>query len=188
MKTNFVTGVDGSIISGFLMRYASPIPTVYESYLDGVVRYFPMYDNQRAALVDAYHPGATFSFSANTAIPARARIEGFHHSKEMPNQRKLEWPPWLNGGLGGSRNLSRMGGGGEKLIKTLHVGPEAAIQAMVNLPSTRHDVAGSPEKFSVDAWPTPHGDSTALFMTLHGQFIERTSTLCLVLRLSIDPT
>lgn len=94
----------------------------------------------------------------------------------MPNQKKLEWAPWLTGGLGGSRNLSRMSGGGERLVKTLHVGGEEAVKAMVALPSTKHDVAGSPEKFCVDAWPVAHADGTALFMTLHGQFTECTST------------
>ncbi len=142
-------------------------------------RYFPLYDNQRSALIDAYHPSATFSFSANTAIPVRARIEGYHYSKEMPNQRKLEWPPWLLGGHGGSRNLSRMAGGGQRLTKTLHVGGEEAVKAMADLPSTKHDVSGSPEKFCVDAWPVTHADGTALFITLHGQFTECTSFTCL---------
>lgn len=154
MMPSFVTGVDGTLISNFLMRF------------------FPLYDNQRSALIDAYDPNATFSFSANTSIPTRARIEGFHHSKEMPNQRKLEWAPWLNGGKGGSRNLSRMAGGGEKLVKTLHVGGEEAVKAMVELPSTKHDVSSAPEKFCVDAWPISHAGATALFMTLHGQFTE----------------
>lgn len=141
------------------------------------VSFFPLYDNQRSALIDAYDPNATFSFSANTAIPTRARIEGFHHSKDMPNQKKLEWPPWLNGGRGGSRNLSRMAGGGDKQVKTLHVGGEEAVKAMVELPSTKHEVSTAPEKFCIDAWPTSHAGGTALFMTLHGQFTECTSTL-----------
>ncbi|GJE96575.1 NTF2-like protein [Phanerochaete sordida] len=154
MMPSFVTGVDGTLISNFLMRF------------------FPLYDNQRSALIDAYDPNATFSFSANTAIPTRARLEGFHSSKEMPNQKKLEWPPWLNGGRGGSRNLSRMAGGGEKQVKTLHVGGEEAVKAMVELPSTKHEVSTAPEKFCIDAWPTSHAGGTALFMTLHGQFTE----------------
>ena len=142
-------------------------------------RFFPLFDNQRSALVDAYHPSATFSFSANTTIPARARIEGFHYSKEMPNQRKLEWAPWLNGGLGGSRNLARMHGTGERMLKTLHVGGEEAVKAMVELPGSKHDVGGSPEKFCVDAFPIIHAEGTALFVTIHGQFAERTCELSL---------
>ena len=72
-----------------------------------------------------------------------------------------------------------MSGGGDKLVKTLHVGGEEAVKAMVALPSTKHDVGGSPEKFCLDAWPTPHAEGTALFITLHGQFTECTSTLFL---------
>ena len=102
----------------------------------------------------------------------------------MPNQKKLEWAPWLNGGLGGSRNLSRVGGREHKVIRTLHVGGEEAVKAMVALPSTKHDVGGSPEKFCLDAWPTPYADGTALFMSLHGQFAECTSTLYLEVALS----
>ncbi|KAF7795999.1 hypothetical protein EIP86_007168 [Pleurotus ostreatoroseus] len=151
MMPPFVTGVDGNFVSGFLMRF------------------FPLFDTQRGALADAYAPSATFSYSANTAIPARARIEGFHHSKEMPNQRKLEWAPWLTSG---SRNLSRLGGGGDTLAKTLHIGGDAAVQTMSKLPATRHDVSGSPEKFCVDAFPINHADGTALLITLHGQFTE----------------
>ena len=152
------------------MEYLFQVP---ESSPDREYRFFTIYDNQRPALVNAYHPTGTFSFSANTAIPPRARIEGFHHS--MPNQKKLEWPPWLNGGLGGSRNLTRMGTNPEKMERTLHVGGEEAAKAMVDLPNTKHDVAGSPEKFCIDAWPVSHGDGTVLFITVHGQFTERTS-------------
>lgn len=179
MMPPFVTGVDGNLIGNFLMRWvpfllALLIGSNYRPFF----RFFPLYDNQRSALIDAYHPQATFSFSANTSIPIRARIEGFHSSKEMPNQKKLEWAPWLTGGNGGSRNLSRMGGNADKMERSLHIGPEEAVKAMVALPSTRHDVAGSPEKFCVDAWPVSHGDGTALFMAIHGQFTECTLILC----------
>lgn len=162
------------MISNFLMRYGSWF-LVRQRELTSNTRFFPSYDNQRSALIDAYHPSATFSFAANTSIPARAKIEGFHSSKEMPNQRKLEWPPWLTGGMGGSRNLTRMGNNAEKMARTLHVGGEEAVKAMVDLPSTKHDVAGAPEKFCIDAWPVSHGDGTALFISLHGQFTECTS-------------
>ncbi|KAI0661505.1 NTF2-like protein [Cubamyces menziesii] len=154
MEPPFIAGVDGSIVSNFLMRY------------------FPLFDNQRGALLDVYAPDATFSFSANTAIPPRARIEGLHVSKEFPNQRKLEWAPWLSGGLGGSRNLDRMTGGLQKVTQTLHLGNEQAVKAMADLPGTKHDVAGTPEKFSVDAFPVRQGERTNLLVTIHGQFSE----------------
>lgn len=155
MNPSFITGVDGGILSNFLMRY------------------FPSFDSARATLSSAYHPSATFSFSVNTSIPARARIEGFHTSKEMPNQRKLEWGPWISGPHGGSRNLARIAPSSQvKMVKSLHVGTDAIMKTLTNLPGTQHDVTGAPEKFCVDAWPVPTGDGAHLFVTLHGQFAE----------------
>jgi nuclear RNA export factor len=130
--------------------------------------FFPLFDNQRAALLDAYHPSATFSFSVNTTIPARARIQGLH--SQLPNQRKLDWSVWLDGG---SRNLNRLGGGGsDKAFHSLHLGSEAAVRAMSALPKTQHEISGSPEKFCIDAWPVGQGDDLKLFISLHGQFTE----------------
>ena len=154
LEPSFIAGVDGSMVSNFFIRF------------------FPTFDNERDRLIDVYAPNATFSFSANTAIPPRARLEGLHVSKEFPNQRKLEWVPWLSGGNGGSRNLGRMNGL-QKVTKSLHLGNQEAVNAMANLPGTRHDVAGSPEKFSVDAFPVQQGDQTNLLVTVHGQFAER---------------
>ncbi|KAI1797343.1 NTF2-like protein [Ganoderma leucocontextum] len=150
MEPSFIAGVDGSLVVNFLMRF------------------FPFFDNQRGALLDAYAPNATFSFSANTSIPPRARIEGVHHSKEFPNQRKLEWGTWLKGG---SRNLGRLNEL-TRVAQSLHLGNQEAVKAMAALPQTRHDVAGSPEKFSVDAFPVRQGEQTNLLVTLHGQFVE----------------
>ncbi|KAF8434089.1 hypothetical protein L210DRAFT_3554016 [Boletus edulis BED1] len=154
MKPSFITGVEDSIISNFL------------------VRFFPLFDDQRAALLDAYHPSATFSFSVNTTIPARARIQGLHN--QLPNQRKLDWSVWLNGG---SRNLNRLGGGSgsDKAFSSLHLGSEAAIRAMSALPKTKHEISGSPEKFCIDAWPVGQGEDLKLFISLHGQFTEEPS-------------
>ena len=118
------------------------------------------------ALVDVYAPNATFSFSALTAIPDRARIQGFHTSKAMPNQKKLEWTTWLKG----SRNLTRTAG--ESTIRRLHTGPEEILKVIVDFPKTTHDLSGDPGKFSRDAWPVAQGDSTLLFTTVHGEFAE----------------
>lgn len=156
MKPSFITGVENTVISTFL------------------VRFFPLFDSQRAALLDAYHSSATFSYSVNTSIPARARIQGLHSSKEFPNQRKLDWTVWLGGG---SRNLTRLGGseGLDKAVSSLHVGGEAIIRAMTSLPKTKHEISNSPEKFCIDAWPVGQGDSMKLFISLHGQFNEEPS-------------
>ncbi|KAI0322537.1 hypothetical protein OF83DRAFT_647408 [Amylostereum chailletii] len=151
MQPSFVTGVDDSLITGFLARF------------------FPMYDTQRHALKDVYNESATFSFQANTSIPARARIQGFQRSAEMPNQRNLEWSKWLGAG---SRNLTRVGGAVDKMLKSLHIGREEAMNAMMLLPQTRHEIAGAPEKFSIDAWPVVEEGRTTLFLSIHGQFTE----------------
>jgi len=115
---------------------------------------------------------ATFSFSVNTTIPARARIQGLHSL--LPNQRKLDWSVWLNGG---SRNLNRLGGGSgsDKAFHSLHLGSEDAIRAISALPKTKHEISGSTEKFCIDAWPVGQGEDLKLFISLHGQFIEEPS-------------
>jgi len=120
-------------------------------------------------LVNAYDPAATFSFSANTSIPARARLVGFHSSKEMPNQRKLEWKTWLDSG---SRNLNRIGSDPEKTLSNLHIGSDQVVEALKKLPGTNHNINGPGEKFCIDAYPVPHGQSMALLTTIHGEFTE----------------
>ena len=153
MEPSFIAGVDGSLVSNFFMRF------------------FPAFDNARGGLLDVYAPNATYSFSANTAIPPRARMQGIHVSKDYPHQRNLAWGPWLEGGNGGSRNLGRVNGL-QKVSQSLHLGNEEIIKAIAALPLTQHDVAGSPEKFSVDAFPVHQGEQTNLLVTVHGQFIE----------------
>lgn len=118
-----------------------------------------------------YYPEATFSLSVNTVIPARARVQGLNHLKDMPNQGSLSWSGWLTGPHGGSRNLDKMGGSLEKTVKTLHIGNKDVIKAMSQLPSTKHDLAAA-DKFILDAWPVGAGEDARLFVTVHGQFEE----------------
>ncbi len=140
------------------------------SYTKPIERFFEKFDTQRATLLDVYDSASTFSYSANTAIPIRARLQGFQHSKEMPNQRKLEWTPWLSSEGGGSRNLARIAGGLEKTIESLHIGAEDVVKAIVNLPGTRHSLNGPAEHFCVDAFPVLDGQR--LLINVHGQFTE----------------
>lgn len=177
MAPSFITGIDSSVVNEFLTRYIFRCLSPDSRSNPSWQRFLPLFDGQRLALLDVYHPSATFSFSVNTSIPARARVEGYHTSKAMPFQRKLEWPAWIDGGNGGSRNLLRLGAGRGKAAKTLHVGNQEAVKAMVDLPATQHDISSSPDKFCVDAWPVPHGEDMSLFVTLHGQFTERMSFL-----------
>jgi nuclear RNA export factor len=133
-----------------------------------VTRFFTLFDTQRPELLDVYHPAATFSFSANTSIPPRARIQGLHSS--LPNQKNLKWDVWLGGGNGGSRNLSRVGNV-DKMAQSLHIGRENVVQSILGLPRTKHDIAGAPSAFCLDGWLT----GLTLFVTVHGQFTEGTS-------------
>ncbi|KAG6888995.1 hypothetical protein C0992_006816 [Termitomyces sp. T32_za158] len=149
MGPSFITGVDGGIVSNFL------------------VRFFNAMDTQRNLLLNVYDPNATFSFSANTTIAARARVQGFHSS--LPNQKKLSWTDWL---AGGSRNLQRVGTDFDRALNSLHVGAEDAIKALVALPGTKHDITGPPEKFCLDSFPVLLGQGTGLLLTVHGQFTE----------------
>jgi nuclear RNA export factor len=163
-----IAGVDGRIITSFFARYATTSPFC-RGFFHSTPSFFPLFDTQRTALSNVYNEFATFSFQANTSIPARAKIQGFQYSKEMPNQRNLDWSPWLGAG---SRNLSRVGGAVDKMLKSIHVGRENALSAMASLPQTKHDIVGAAEKFCIDAWPVTHEDRTTLFLSIHGQLVE----------------
>lgn len=147
MASSFVAGVDGGLVSEFLTRF------------------FTLFDSQRPELLDVYHPAATFSFSANTSIPPRARIQGLHST--LPNQKNLKWDVWLGGGNGGSRNLTRVGNV-DKMAQSLHLGRENVIQSILGLPKTKHDITGAPSAFCLDGWLA----GSTLFVTVHGQFTE----------------
>jgi nuclear RNA export factor len=54
------------------------------------------------------------------------------------------------------------------MVKSLHIGGEDTVKAIVNLPATKHDIAGPPEKFCVDSFPV----DGRLLLTIHGEFIE----------------
>ncbi|VDB94284.1 unnamed protein product [Peniophora sp. CBMAI 1063] len=150
MCPSFITGLNGNEVI---------IPTF-------LTRYFKLFDDDRAALGDVYHDSATFSFQAQTSIPARARIQGFQH--KLPNQTKLEWSPWL---AAGSRNLMRVSNQPGKLLSSMHIGRDAALGTIMKLPATKHDITGSAEKFCIDAWPV----EATLFLSVHGQFEEQSN-------------
>jgi nuclear RNA export factor len=65
-----------------------------------------------------------------------------------------------------------MHGGLDKTVQSMHVGGEAAVKAMSALPETRHDISGPTDKFVLDSFPVPLGNSMALLVSLHGQFTE----------------
>ncbi|KIY51733.1 NTF2-like protein [Fistulina hepatica ATCC 64428] len=148
MRGSFLDSVDAGMLSSFLSRF------------------FSTFDTDRRSLATVYDPSAAFSVCVNTSIPIRARITGYHHS--MPNQRKLDWGPWLGHH---SRNLQRML---PTLIvmNSLHVGGPDIVQASLQLPATSHAITGSSDKFCLDAFLVPHGATQALMVVVHGEFIE----------------
>jgi nuclear RNA export factor len=183
MQPPLIAGVDGGIITSFFARYACPLPSLPASF-HSTISFFPLFDTQRDMLSNVYNEFATFSFQANTSIPARAKIQGFQYSKEMPNQRHLEWSPWLGAG---SRNLSRVGGAVDKMLKSIHVGRQNVLSALSSLPPTKHDIVGAAEKFCIDSWPVTHENRTTLFLSIHGQFIEGMSAQIFLEGLTFDP-
>lgn len=170
MAPSFVLG-DSSLAGEFLTKcvhprtHASAVQRVNRAF--ALIRFFTLFDRGRLELLDAYHPAATFSFSANTSIPPRARIQGLHST--LPNQRNLKWDVWLGGGNGGSRNLSRVGNV-DKMAQSLHVGQENVIKSILSLPNTKHDIDGAPSAFCLDCWTV----GPTWFVTVHGQFTEGT--------------
>lgn len=132
-------------------------------------RFFDVFDNHRDTLANIYDPQASFSFSVNTTIPARARIQGLLYDKEMPNQRSLTWANWLQAG---SRNLNRLQGTLDKSVKSLLMGSDSIVSTVGKLPGTRHDITGPAEKFCLDTSPVPLGTGMGLLVSVHGQFTE----------------
>lgn len=159
-----------TLVADFLTRYVEFVWFIIASD-DLVSRFLSAYDSSRISLSEVYGPNATFSFSANTSIPPRARIQGYHNT--MPNQKKLEWTPYMTGG---SRNLSRLHNVA-RAEQSLHIGAEEVVKKIMTLPGTKHDLTAQ-EKFVVEAWPVGGvlplaGDaSTVLFVCVHGEFEE----------------
>lgn len=60
----------------------------------------------------------------------------------------------------------------DKMLKSIHVGREKVLNALITLPQTKHDIAGVAEKFCIDAWPVTQEDRATLFLSIHGQFVE----------------
>lgn len=52
------------------------------------------------------------------------------------------------------------------------MGSEQVMKALTSLPPTSHDIGGPAEKFCLDSFPVPHGQSMGLLLTVHGQFTE----------------
>lgn len=174
-----VAGFDASVAKP--PRATEPGPTVFDAQMGGPImqagvqettntflfKYFTMFDQNRAALVDAYAPNATFSVSINTAVPARARISRFFI--ELPHQKQLNWEAWKPL----SRNLTRMRNTGDNAAHRLFTSPEEIIKALQRVPQTKHDIANGGSTFIAESWIVSSVLSfDTLLVTVHGQFTE----------------
>ncbi|KAG8954423.1 nuclear mRNA export, poly(A)+RNA binding protein [Tulasnella sp. 424] len=156
-------------------------PTVFDTQMGGpimqdgvqetttafLVKYFTLFDQNRAALVDAYSPNATFSVSINTAVPARARISRFF--LELPHQKQLNWEAWTPL----SRNLTRIKNTGDVASHRLFKSPEDIVKALHRVPQTKHDIANGGNTFLAESWIVSSVLTLdTLLVTVHGQFTE----------------
>ena len=173
MGESFIAGVDGGLLSGFLMRYVECVPVRSMAVLmagsDSCLCLIISVQRLWTSTIPTPH-------SPIQPIPPSLLVPELKGTFIQRACHISASRTGLDGGtskLGGSRNLSRLAGGSvDKLVKSLHVGTEEIVKAMAELPSTKHDVAGSPEKFCIDAWPVQQGDAPQLFVTIHGQFEE----------------
>lgn len=162
-----------------------PLPMQSNLFLDNVdattaqflTQYFTLFDTNRSALGIVYAPKATFSLSANTSIPPRARKAGFQ--VRMPNQKALNWEFYRTQ----SRNLERITGssGVDKAVDLLRSGPQEIIEVLSKFPATKHDMSKG-ENFVVEAFPmggmlngAAEYGSDALIINIHGEFVEGSS-------------
>ncbi|CAD6921078.1 unnamed protein product [Tilletia laevis] len=132
MKEGFVDPAAQSIVPDFLSKY------------------FSLYDTSRPDLLPAYAQSARISVTTNFALPPRAKVEGWQHSKEMPNQKKLN-RDMLGGKQLVDRNLMRRG----TKVPHLNTGHKDILDVLSRLPRTTHPLQDA-SKFVFDAWLVPN--------------------------------
>ncbi len=142
--------------------------------------FFGHLDNDRNNLKVAYAPRAIFTFTVPTPVAPRTKAEGFIWS--MPHQKKLQFEPLRQLG---PHDIMRLGT--DPAMKHVHAGPDAIVTILKKLPHTQHPLTDA-SKFVVDAWVLPNErigakvDATdrptaVLFISVHGEYVERESTL-----------
>ncbi|EGF98090.1 uncharacterized protein MELLADRAFT_118604 [Melampsora larici-populina 98AG31] len=136
------------------------------------VQFFNAFDHDRQSLMDVYATNATFSLSASTMIPTRARLAGLTKNRpEMPAQQLPSWHQYISI----SRNIARLKG--NRLAERIANGPAEIIKYLDLIPTTKHPLteAADQDKFVVDAWQMPSmvtDGSGVIYLTIHGQFQE----------------
>lgn len=132
-------------------------------------KFFPLFDNDRSAVVQAYAPQATMSISANT-LPSRS-FAAVERSKVNPTPTPT-FEPWVKLP---SRNMTRHFHTQEKRVATLHSG--ADVGELTNflknkVLGTRHPVADA-SKWCVEGWVVGgEGEMTRLCAVVRGEFEE----------------
>lgn len=63
----------------------------------------------------------------------------------------------------------------EETRESLYTGADDILVGLGVIPPTKHDLSDG-SKFAVDAWQMDVGTGINLFITIHGEFIERASS------------
>lgn len=153
----------------------TPIPIAAPRFLDEagigetfVKMFFPAYDSDRTALINAYYDMAsTFTLSVNVSAP---------RDPETAEQKAPNWDNYIKR----SRNLVKVTHLPTKMSR-VYTGTEAIQQCWLTLPSTQHPNLTEPEKWCIECnaipgLPDPSGRSLGgvggLIVTVHGEFFE----------------
>jgi len=112
-------------------------------------KFFSLYDTSRKDLVHAYAASARITVTTNFQLPPRAKVEGWQHSKEMPNQKSLNRD--VLGKRITDRNLMRRG----TKIPSIYTGHSEIQDVLSKLPKTTHPLQDA-SKFVFDAWVLPN--------------------------------
>ncbi|KAJ3268057.1 nuclear mRNA export, poly(A)+RNA binding protein [Borealophlyctis nickersoniae] len=153
------TSVDlGLKVKGGFVDSESTASTV-QDFMD---KYFRLFDGNRAAVADFYGDHAVFSVSVNPQRSPQAKPE--------TADRERGFERWGQA----NRNLARLTDT-VKRVATLQVGRDKIINALRILPETRHPVDEAPERrlFLVDSYQIGQPPNVMLYVTIHGQFIEK---------------
>ncbi|KAJ1849250.1 nuclear mRNA export, poly(A)+RNA binding protein [Coemansia sp. RSA 2708] len=130
-------------------------------FLEG---FFGLYDGNRGGLADIYDAAAVFSLMVDTTHPTS------EFARTNPDsQKRVDFTAYIRI----SRNLTRVKSQ-HKRIHALVVGRAAVIQAIAQLPATRHPLQDS-QRFSFDAWRADVDGCAQQGMAVvavHGEFTE----------------
>ncbi|EJU05012.1 NTF2-like protein [Dacryopinax primogenitus] len=131
-------------------------------------QFFAFYDNDRERLINAYHPSATFSFTALPSLPPRQIAIRY-----QPEKGTAASPPLLRNMQTTIRSRDlRFATGAQQRAAGLHVGHVSILQLFNDLPPSQHPLQDG-SKFVFDATLLPDmGTGDMLEVSVHGEFTE----------------